>query len=189
MSKITEQGYKQFEANRDKIKKILGYKNDLRKHYPGNRGECIQSAFNIMSNQLNTLMSADEVPATDKERNNVNAALQHLLRGIINEPLTDFVRDLTIEMGRMAFNWNKFIGKRNDMENMALAIQRIARQNANMADLAKMTKELINRGQAQLQYKPPAWELSRHYLLSLEEFIEDEKPNEGSEGKVLEYTD
>ena len=147
-----------------------------------------------MARQMNALMKEDGITATEKEIDNVKAALQHLLHGIITEPLTDFVRDLTTEMGRLSFNWNKFIGKKQTIETTSLAIQRIARGNKTMNDTEMVLKKLLKRAQANLQYKPPAWELSRHYLRSLEGSIEDGKKeadetDDPSGPRKVEYTD
>ena len=77
-------------------------------------------------------------------------------------------RDLSRFYLLLVFNWNKELGKRPDIELSVSAAQRIVEGQMTMIDTINLLKTVSERLQKLSGYEPPAFELSRHYLQSLE---------------------
>jgi len=161
--------YDQYIENREKIKKIMSYRKEFQKNF-GNKGtECLEGAFRIMMSQMDKLMTVDSVRPSPQDCTNVKAALNILQRIIVFEPMTKFVKDLTLEFSRLVYNWSRFIGKRKDVEMQSQSLIRIVNNAMTMQDAIEVMKQLTRQLKNQLRYTPPAFELSKHYLRSLEE--------------------
>lgn len=155
---------KAFERNVKKLEYILGHR-DLNAILSRDRQKVVKCAFELMKRQLDSEKFDKE--ASGKEKSTVKEALNTLLPVVINQPMRPILRDLGLEFGLLAFNWNKAFGKRPDIADVAVTIKNVVERTLSLMEAIDIIKGLTNRVQDMERFSPPAFELSKHYLKSL----------------------
>ena len=162
----------------------MKYESDLRQVF-GDRLPVIRKAFEIMEGQMNNLAKDEKIEASGEEKSSIKEAVNLFLDIAMNRSITPIFRDLSRTYLLLAFNWNKELGRRLDMESAIRATQGIVEGQLTMLDTINLLKELVKRGKEMVNYRPPAFELSRHYLESLQgEISKKEGECKEGEGKV-----
>ncbi|MHA1286995.1 MAG: hypothetical protein ACTSPB_06265 [Candidatus Thorarchaeota archaeon] len=152
----------------DRIEKILSYKRDLQREF-GPRQQLIEKVFRLITNQLDKQIKGEEVEATGREKSVVKEVTSIFLRKAIHDPITPFFRDLTKEFGLLIFNWNNSLGKKPDIAQNVLLATRIVDAHMALVDAIFVAKALCDKMRKLMQWTPPAFDLSKAYLKSLEE--------------------
>lgn len=173
---------KKYKETVNKIKEIMKYEMDLRRVF-GDRLPVIKKALEIMECQMDDLAQDKKIEASDKDKSTVKEALNLFLSIAVSQPITLIFRDLSKTYLLLAFNWNRELGKRQDMESAIRAVQGIVEGQLTMFDTINLLKTLSQRGREMLDYRPPAFELSRHYLESLREEKREKKRGKEEKGK------
>ncbi len=161
-------GYEQYETTKKTLKKIFSFKDDFRKFYGDKTRKNVQEAANIMMKQLDELVTKDSVPRSRKDVDCVSSAVASIMDILIMTPINPLKRDLSREFGRLAINWNKQQGKSNRLDVSANALYRLSRNAKTLADAEMTIRKLIVKAEKTVRHVPASWELSRHYLKSLE---------------------
>lgn len=159
---------KAFERNVKKLEYILGHR-DLDAILSRDRQKVVKCAFELMKRQLGSLTVKDPVPfqVNGKQKSTVKEALNTLLPVVINQPMRPILKDLGLEFGLLAFNWNKAFGKRPDIADVAVTIKNVVEKTLSLMEAIDIIKGLTNRVRDMERFSPPAFELSKHYLKSL----------------------
>ncbi|GAH82929.1 unnamed protein product, partial [marine sediment metagenome] len=129
------------------------------------RQKVVKCAFELMKRQLASNKFDKE--ATGKEKSTVKEALNTLLPVVINQPMRPILKDLGLEFGLLAFNWNKVFGKRPDIAAVVVTIKNVVEKTLSLMEAIDIIKSLTNRVRDMERFSPPAFELSKHYLKSL----------------------
>jgi len=161
---MKEEDKKAFERNTKKLEYILGHQ-DLNTILSKDGQNVIKCAFELMKKQLTSEKFDKE--ATGKEKSTVKEALNMLLSITINQPMKPILKDLGIEFGLLAFNWNKVYGKRPDITSTVISIDNVVRGTLSLTESINIIKRLAQKLKEMEKFSPPAFELSRHYLKSL----------------------
>ncbi|MBA7575291.1 hypothetical protein ES708_17112 [subsurface metagenome] len=165
---MEQEDLKKYQETVSKIKGIMKYEADLKKVFGPRLGK-VHEALEIMESQMNDLAEDKEVEASGKEKSKVKEVVNLFLSIAVNQPILPIFRDLSRFYLLLVFNWNKELGKRIDIETSVSAVQRIVEGQMTMIDTINLLKTVSERLQKLNRYGPPAFELSRHYLESLEE--------------------
>jgi len=162
---------KAYQRNVKEIKHILSFKKELRKVFNDENIQKIEAVFNLIVEDMDELIQDKEIKATGKEKSRVKETVNLFLYVAVNQPIVPIFRDLSRELGLLIFNWNKVVGKRPDIEIEVLATRRIVDNQMTMLDAIMVLKSLTQRLKRLEQYSPPAFQLSKAYLKSLDEEV------------------
>jgi len=152
----------------DHIEKILSFKRDLQREF-GERRRIIEKVFGLITEQLNKQIKGEETKVTGEEKSKVKEVVNVFLQKAIHDPIPPIVRDLTKEFGLLIFNWNNSIGKRPDIAQNILLATRVVDAHMALVDAIFVAKTLCSQMRKLTQWTPPAFDLSKAYLKSLEE--------------------
>ena len=155
-----------------KIKKIFEFELELKKVF-GPRIDVIREVFELMQRQMNELAEDKVIEASGKEKSKVKDVVALFLSVAVNEPIVPIFRDLSEPYLLLVLNWNKELGKRPDIEATIDTTRKIVLAQMTMLDTIGLLKTLLKRGREIKNWSPPAFELSRHYLETLNEEIEN----------------
>jgi len=172
---------KKYKETVNKIKEIMKYEMDLRRVF-GDRLPALKKALGIMECQMDDLAQDKKIEASGEDKSTVKEAVNSFLSIAVSQPITLIFRDLSRTYLLLAFNWNRELGKRQDMESEIRAVQGIVEGQLTMLDTINLLKTLLQRGREMLDYRPPAFELSRHYLESLREEKKEKKRGKKEKG-------
>jgi len=161
-----------FEAKVDKIEEILSHEKEFRRTYGEKGGNIINDAFKTLKDQMGAALQLKTVAesaclATGKQKSQVKEALNLLLDVALYKPVTDMIRDLSVEMSQLAYNWNQQVGLNSDIERTTRTLERIVFAQRTLDDTIQISKKLLDRLQREMSRRPVAYELSRHYLESI----------------------
>ncbi len=165
-------GYEQYEKTKETLKRIFSFKTDFRKFYGNKTRINVQEAANIMMRQLDELVTKDNVSWSRKDVDCVNSAVSAIIDILITTPVNPMKRDLSREFGRLTINWNKRQAKSTKLGISANALYRLSRDAKTLADAEMTIRKLIVKAEKTVRHVPASWELSKHYLKSLEKDIE-----------------
>lgn len=159
---------KAYKRNKEKLKYILNHR-ELNTVLSQRNQSVVKKAFEILQKQMDRLsLGRKVIEATGGEKSQVKEALNLLQSIIINAPLKPILKDLAIEFGLLAFNWNKVFGKRPDIAQTAVDAKSIVEGSMSLMQATKMIKTLMARVESINHFSPPAFELSKAYLKTLE---------------------
>jgi len=168
---MKEDSIKAYQRNVKEIKRILSFKKELRKVFNERNIEKVNNVFNLVTEDMDFLIRGEKATATGPEKSQVKSVVNLFLNVAINQPIVPIFRDLARELGLLIFNWNKVVGKRPDIEVDVLATRRIIDNQLTMLDAITILKVLIRRLKNMERYSPPAFQLSKAYLKSLDKEV------------------
>lgn len=155
-----------FDKNIDKINEILTYQNEYKQSYGDKGGDTIKAAVETMRVQTLTAFKDGKVDISDEDKSRVNAALNVMLDIILYKPIVNMTRDLSLEVSKLAFNWNQWAGVK-DIERSSRLLERLVQAQKTLDDTILVAGKVIDRMNRELTRRPVAYELSKHYLESL----------------------
>lgn len=162
-----EKNKEAYKKNKKKLKYILGH-SDLNTILSPKQQEIVKKAFALMQSQMDVLVAEKAVvQAKGKEKSLVKEALNLLLNTVINASISPILKDLALEFGLLAHNWNKKFGKRPDIDQVVNNIGGVISGNLSLIQSISIIKELTRRFKDLQRFIPPGFELSRAYLESL----------------------
>lgn len=180
MSKEAMNRSKDLKRMLQPLERRMNYKTEFKRTFGPRGNEVILPAYRVMKDQLSLLADTDnkKVHVDDKSRGLVNRAAEIVTSVAMSEPITQYFRDLMEGYLPLVNNWNKQLGKNRNIDVLIGATQRIVEDMMTMKDVTEVMKRTNKKLQQLLRYKPPAFDLSRHYLLSLQNDIEKNEPRE-----------
>jgi len=161
------------------LDKMMKYTTEFQRVF-GKRGTSIISAYQVMTTQLLALAPKDAKPVkvTNREKAAVRQAARVMTAVVTGESISRYFRDFAGEYLPLMNNWNRQIGKDQITDTMVRATQRILDDMMTMKDITEVARGATKRLQELLRYKPAAFDLSRHYLRSLQDDIEKKETTE-----------
>lgn len=164
---------KKYQQTINEIKKIFGWELELKKVF-GPRIDIVKGVFELMYRQMNELGEDKKVEVTGEEKSRVKEVVNLFLSIAVNQPIVPIFRDLLKSYLLLVFNWNKELGKTEDIENQINTTQKIVTAQMTMLEAIDLLKLLLKQGRDMKSWQPPAFELSRHYLESLDKTEKEE---------------
>lgn len=139
----------------------------FRKRFKKN-SNIIEQAFQVMKRHMNKLGKDKEVDAKPKEVAVVKKAVYIIFRIAVYEPIDSYLRDLAVLYMQLVFNWNNALLQDAELVTRIRATSNIVESQLTMLDTINLLKKLLKQGHDMKNWSPPAFELSRHYLETLE---------------------
>lgn len=121
---------------------------------------------------------------TEEKTKSVSESLNLLLKIVMEKPITPILRDVTNEMIVLSAYWNENVGQDMRVREACHALRRFIDYHLSMMDLIQLSKSLLRKMEQFQNFSPPSFELSRHYLKSLQEM--GCAPEENPEAKPKE---
>lgn len=153
------------------LERLMGYKTEFR-HVFGNRDVNITSAYQVMKVHLLALADGKTVKVGKKEGQSVQQATRVIMSVITSGALSKYFRDFAGGYLPLLNNWNIQLGKDPVVSTMIAACQRILDDMMTVKDANDVMRGATKKLRELLRYRPAAFDLSRHYLRSLQEDIE-----------------
>ena len=154
------------------LEQRLGYRTELNRIFSNNGANVIISAYKMMRTQLLAVADGKSVETTDKDRGLAHRAAEMITSAVMSGMITQYFRDFAEGYLPLLNNWNLQLGKNRIIETLTGASQRILADAMTMRDTTDVMNRATRKLREQLRYRPPAFDLSRHYLKSLQEDIE-----------------
>lgn len=152
----------------NKVCDIFRYRKDLERVFGRDGLVRFEESFNIMRKHMDQLRGDRSVHVTPPERDKVMGTLRLLQAIAVNNPIVPIFRDIVIPFNRIAYNWNQNTQNDKHMELTIQTINRIITSQKTMDDTITILQTLLRKARDEIRYRPPSFELSRHYLNSLE---------------------
>ena len=160
------------QLNSEKLKKILSHPQ-IYTLFDQQILEQTKRDINLVENDLHQGM-------TDGDRESRIKHLDHLtnflLNLVISKPITPILKDLINELLILLHAWNENIGKDMKIRNNLYAIRKFTDYHLTMIDVLQSFKGLLKKAEQIQNFNPPAFEISQHYLKSLEAVAENDIP-------------
>lgn len=142
--------------------------------------DLVVQGFQVMKNHMDRLSKDEEVKVGRNEMACVKTAVNTIFKRVVHESIDDYLRDLAILYMRLVFNWNNALSKDAELATLIRATSSIADGQMTMLDTINLLKRLIKQGSEMLNWRPPAFELARHYLESLNDAASTVRKEEDS---------
>lgn len=176
---MNQKDLEEYKKTIKETKRMLKYKNDLRKTFGSNQKR-LEEVLKIMEKQMGALAEGEEVEATKKEKTRVKKVVDLFLEIASTKPISSYFKDLSSKYLLLAFNWNKTLGQSQEIERQIQATNAIVESHISIMQAIDVLKKLTKRAKDVSSYEPPAFDLSRHYLKSLQKEASEEKKQEGN---------
>jgi hypothetical protein len=176
---MNNQEYQAYKSTVDKINKILGYQDDMRRVFSQNGLINIKKAFNILTEQMEKAAKDENIEPSTEEKSLVRSTVSLFREIVIEKPIAPIFRDLSATYLLLVFNWNQTFGKMPDIEKDIKLIDGIIRGQLTMLDAIRTLQILLEKTKKLQQYEPPSFNLSRAYLDNLKKEIENQKSKSG----------
>lgn len=154
------------------LEKRISYKTELNRTFGKKGSHIIISAYKMMKKQLLMVADGKTIAATDKDRSLAHQAAEVVVSAVTSGSITQYFRDFAEDYLPLLNNWNLQLGKNQIIGTLVDASQRILDDAMTMKDTTAVMILATRKLQEQLRYKPPAFDLSKHYLKSLQDDIE-----------------
>lgn len=165
---MNQKDLEKYKKTINETKKILKYENDLRKKF-GNRRRELKEVLKIMEKQMEALAEGEKEEPTNEEKTKVKKVVNYFLEIASTKPIDSYFRDLSRKYLLVAFNWNKALGRNGDIERQIKATNAIVEGHISIMKAVEVLKKLIKEAKDTSSYRPPSFDLSRHYLKSLQD--------------------
>ena len=153
------------------LERLMGYKTEFKRVF-GKRGANITSAYQVMKAHLLSLAVGKTVKVGKKDGQSVQRATRVMTSVITSGALSKYFRDFAEGYLPLLNNWNIQLGKDPVVSTMVGASQRILDDMMTVKDANEVMRGATKKLRELLRYRPAAFDLSRHYLKSLQEDIE-----------------
>lgn len=157
-----------YKETLDKTKKIMRYQKDLIAVFSVGGVEKLRKVLGIIESQLNQLNEGKKVVISDADKSRVKEIVDLFMNIAIYQPIAPIFRDLSEAYLVLVFNWNRELVGIADIAKNILATQHIVRRQMTIYETVNLVKMVSAKLERLSQYEPPAFELSKHYLKSLE---------------------
>lgn len=102
----------------------------------------------------------------------VSGTLQIIERAFLVRRLPDTISQFIDKYVLLAFNWNKLACSDRVAEGVQ-AVLNLMNYHQSVVETTKVLRYLIRETRGILEFKPPVFELSRHYLQAIQERIKE----------------
>jgi len=147
------------------------------------RGADIKDAINIMVLGLDEIMRGSRSGVSSNMHDRVDRGTKHVMEYVIYKKLDKFGASFSYNYAELLSMWNKELGYNVDYDIMADAIKSIVRSHLTNMEAIDVLRSLLDRAKRYVDYEPPAYKISRHFLQEvLERNKKEFKPLNSDEG-------
>ena len=112
-------------------------------------------------------IKTNKIP-TSKESKSVDEAISIMLKLAINKPITPDLRTTVNSFVLLISYWDDIVGGQSDFKSSISTVQKFVDYHLTVMETITVLRRLIPRMEQMMNFSPPAIELSKHYLKSLE---------------------
>jgi len=165
---------KDFEKMLKPLEKMIGYKAEFKRAFGPNGDKIILPAYRVMKSQLLVLAPVDgkKVSVSNNDKQIVRRAAEMMAAITIDGQISQYFRDFADVYLSLLITWNLQLARTRTIDVMGNMCQRILNDMMTMRDTTEVMTRTTKKLRESLRYQPPAFELSRHYLKSLQDDIE-----------------
>jgi hypothetical protein len=164
---MENEGLKEYKGTVNNIREIMKYETDLIRVF-GGKLELIKKAVDIMITHIDASISNRDVVATGEEKSIVRESASLFVSIAVDQPIVPIFRDLSRLFMLLVFNWNKEFGKRKEIDDDMRLMSGLIEAQLTMFETMNFLKEMLKKAKETINYRPPAFDLSKHYLKTLE---------------------
>lgn len=166
MEKMSRMSYKETV---EIINKIMKNETEMKKAF--GKYDDITKTVSLVSQHIDAANQEKSVYMSEEDKKLVNGLINRLLQHVIVNEHPKIFRDLVFHLMKLLGNWNNNIYKNKDVELKLKSIDRMMRDAQTFNDAEYALKMLIGISKDLIKYKPPMFDVSRHYLETLKEEI------------------
>jgi len=163
-------GEQMYMQTRGRLVNMLNSQQIIREF--GRKADAVRHGCDVMISQLDLVLRGKRVVPNDSERSAVATATNAILEKVVYDPIDRFTADFAMLFAEIAKNWNQKIGYQYDMDIWVDTIARVVQQHLTIVDAINILRQLLNKCVNLLNYEPPAFTLSKHYLKVIEDKME-----------------
>lgn len=167
VKKKTNKEEEQYRNVVAKLRNILNYKLDMQKIF-GQYAAQIEKVTNFVIADLDSVIDKRDFVISRERTNEVKQMVDRLTHIVTYEPIVPILRDLTMVCTLLFHNWNQNVVKDGSLETRIAILSRLVNMQLTLIETIEIMKRIGKKQHELSQYRPPAFELSRHYLKSLE---------------------
>jgi hypothetical protein len=104
----------------------------------------------------------------EEDKNQIETVLDLLLQIVIEKQITPILKDLVNEFVILAADWNENVGQKIEIRQKIYSLRTFIDYHLSVTDTIRALKVLLKRVEEIQKFTPPAFELSEHYLKSLQ---------------------
>lgn len=140
--------------------------------------EQLRKAVNVMRDHIRRAVeqggedTADAVAPGTADIDLVSGTLQIIERAFLVRRLPDAISQFIDKYVLLAFNWNKLACSDRVAEGVQ-AVLNLMSYHQSVVETTKVLRYLIRETKGILEFKPPVFDLSRHYLQAIQERIKE----------------
>lgn len=153
------------------LEQMLKYNNEMRVIFSDPARQAVISVFEMMKDNLKIAVVGTVVKAGQKEVEAVVQVTAVIIDVLVERPITEFFKNMVVPYLDLVNNWNQQIAKNDGITNSIRYSKRILEDNMTISDSIGVMRNLLAKLRREQQYRPPAYELSKHYLKELQDKI------------------
>lgn len=162
-----------YNPNVDKLKKVLTHPQIytvLNKQSLSQVNQMIES----MERDIKLNKKGEKPEINEEKIRSIGGMLNSLLKIAMEKPITPIFKDLSNELIVLTAYWNENIGQNMKIRDLSYTLRRFIDYHLSMIDLIQLSKSLLSKMEQIQNFSPPSFELSRHYLQSLQDIGTDQ---------------
>lgn len=140
--------------------------DDIYETFRENEVDVFSKAFKAMREDIRKAMESDTKIEASGDPRLVVDTLHVILRAFLTRQVSESIRDFMGKYILLAFNWNKIADSGEIAENVQ-AVQNLMNYQCSVIETIKVLQLLIREARGILEFKPPVFDLSNHYLRAI----------------------
>ncbi|RLF63133.1 MAG: hypothetical protein DRN30_06995 [Thermoplasmata archaeon] len=133
-------------------------------YFRGVNEKNVKMSIQVMFEDLDRASNGVPVSVTDDKIKLIHDGVRLMLNVVMNAKLNDYIRNLAYMYATFAKNWCQNVKYNDDIISYANAIELLVTQNATILDAIDMMRMFLNKYRRVIEYSPPAFEVSKHFL-------------------------
>ncbi|MFA6437575.1 MAG: hypothetical protein WC242_05320 [Candidatus Paceibacterota bacterium] len=172
---MNQQELNGYKLTVEKIEIIFKQEEKLKQMFSDKWQQKLNSSFEMFRQQINDFIKDEkEKIVSEQEIEKAREIIGVFLEIVLEKPITPIIKELIGNYSLFIFNWNQMLGKDPTINQNLKLIDGIIKAQSSLMEAIAIIQLLMNRARRFIDYEPPAFDLSRSYLLNLKEAIEKE---------------
>lgn len=147
--------------------------NSLSTVFTNEQVKDLRVTINAMERDISKAMAGEKVEFQEKDAKATAFMLERLLTYFLTDVVREEVKEFALAYLRLAFNYTKLqkemACRRPPLEQAVQKLNSFVNYHESVVATTQVLKVLLKRAREMKQFSPPAFELSRAYIKTLEE--------------------
>lgn len=147
--------------------------NTIYETFKAGEVERLRSAIGLMRDHIRRAVEqGSEGTVGEADVDLVDKTLQLLMQAFLVRRLPDSVSEFMDKYALLAFNWNKLACSDRISESVQ-AVLNLMKYHESVVETTRVLRHLVRETRGILEFKPPVFDLSRHYLEAIQGRIKE----------------